>query len=342
MDYEGGGAREYQFYDRHSNQWYDTACQENSRCVKMDCHLPSTHWSLLGYFKEPNYDQWMDELFTSQGGCVWTESEFELMQQSLEQDDWPPTQCTRSEVMKNGYYLYYDMKPDVGGNMTIGLYIDSSCSVEWDSSGSTTTYEDVIYYNNDDDDCGDDGCGSLVEVLKAWNEAFDVFKQCQPCKAYDLTSIVAGVNYQRNSSYYDDASDDEEAYACKGRGSSGGFQGGVNQCKMFRTNTTMMTATFQDVALAEQQGTITGALPEYGFREEVFSPRLLSGKIIIGFLLVGATLFFFNATQTYRTALQASKNALKVPLTSGYNMDDRGSSNSRGETNSSGSVGYSI
>jgi hypothetical protein len=67
--------------------------------------------------------------------------------------------------------------------------------------------------------------GLLEDNLQTWNDAFDVYKQCQPCKAYDLTNFVAGRGYQANAAgdryegnYYgngsnnnQDEDDDEDA-----------------------------------------------------------------------------------------------------------------------------------
>ena len=69
MDYEGGGIGEYQYWDRSTEQWDATACNYaeggSSRCAKMDCHLETTHFSVLGFFKHKNYDDWMEQLFVS-------------------------------------------------------------------------------------------------------------------------------------------------------------------------------------------------------------------------------------------------------------------------------------
>lgn len=70
LEYEGGGIGEYQYFNRTSGEWDDTACyyaeggshhsgsgdgndgegygDYNSRCAKMDCHLEDTHFSVLG------------------------------------------------------------------------------------------------------------------------------------------------------------------------------------------------------------------------------------------------------------------------------------------------------
>jgi hypothetical protein len=53
---------------------YDTN-GANARCAKMDCHLSDTHWSLLGFFKHKDYDDWMEQLFKHEGICVWTDEE---------------------------------------------------------------------------------------------------------------------------------------------------------------------------------------------------------------------------------------------------------------------------
>ena len=69
LEYEGGGIGEYQYWDRSTESWDDTACNYaeggSSRCAKMDCHLETTHFSVLGFFKHKNYDDWMEQLFVS-------------------------------------------------------------------------------------------------------------------------------------------------------------------------------------------------------------------------------------------------------------------------------------
>lgn len=77
LDYSGGGIGEYQFYDRQNHRWDATSCksEKNGRCARMDCHLKDTHFKLLGFFKEPNYHEWMEQLFKHQGVCLWTNEE---------------------------------------------------------------------------------------------------------------------------------------------------------------------------------------------------------------------------------------------------------------------------
>lgn len=61
LGYEGGGIGEYEYYNINTGDWNDKACQYGvGRCVKMDCHLPDTHFSLLGFFKHDSqaYGEW--------------------------------------------------------------------------------------------------------------------------------------------------------------------------------------------------------------------------------------------------------------------------------------------
>ena len=107
------------------------------------------------------------------------------------------------------------------------------------------------YYNNDNDK---DGISSLAGQLDAWNSGWDVFKQCQPCKAYDLGNQGSTYNnmYYSNNGYtmYDE---DNEPFSCK---DDAGYNS-VNQCMKFATHTKMFGANFRDVGLASDQGTIT-------------------------------------------------------------------------------------
>jgi hypothetical protein len=139
--YNGGEIAEYQYYDHTSRMWDDTACQaatntNSTRCVKMDCHMPDTHFSLLGFFKEPKYFDWMEQLFKYQGDCVWTDEEYQFMQS--DRDAWPRG-CTATMYKENDQLLYYDLKPEEYGGMSIGLYTDSNCIEEY--KGSLTAEE---------------------------------------------------------------------------------------------------------------------------------------------------------------------------------------------------------
>ena len=277
LDYEGYRVHEYQYYDRKSGEWSDDACQnvdnlyldederrdENddaydpyanltpeygkARCVKMDCHLSNTHYKLLGIFKEPNYDEWMEQLFKHEGDCLWDDEEYELMQ--ADREAWP-NGCTQSatHVTNDGGYLYYDLKPQQYGNMDIGLYTDAECIEEYDGSFTVEEVLQAAGYNNYENNNGDDNKGtvlSLEEEIQAWNDAFDVYKQCQPCKTYLLTHIVAGQgteynvtgnrNYANNDQQDDDQQDDDENFHCH---DDAGYDN-VNQVSFFFLNRTV-------------------------------------------------------------------------------------------------------
>ena len=256
LDYQGEGIAEYQFFDRHTGKWDKSSCiSESGRCAKYDCHLGDSNFKLLGLFKEANYHEWMEQLYKHEGVCVWTEDEYEQMQYLRE--SWP-CGCTQTgQTDENGNYIYYDMKPLPEGRMTLGLYTDASCSTEHSGDLDAIEVIENMYAsngnnndnnnNNDRDDRG--SLGDLAEDISSWNDAFDVFKKCQPCKAYDLSNDGSG-NYNQDDHHEDD---DGEAFACH---DDAGYNS-VNQCMKFRTKTKMLGANFRDVALASEQGTIT-------------------------------------------------------------------------------------
>lgn len=201
LHYSGGGIGEYQYWDPKTHSWDSTACEVSgsSRCAKMDCHLTNTHFELLGYFKEPSYYDWMEQLFKHQGVCLWDSDEYQFMQ--FEREAWPLA-CTQSASSdENGNTIYFDLKPRSGGGMEIGLYTDYRCSVDY--LGRELNAESVIYAyytanggDGDDqqqDNGGDDGgeyydnVYGLSQNIDKWNEAFDIFHYCHPCKTYNLT-----------------------------------------------------------------------------------------------------------------------------------------------------------
>lgn len=171
LDYEGNGIGEYEFYDRDTGEFtcYGDYCRQ-----RMDCHLPDTNWKMLGIFKVDEIseeDGWMEQLFKHEGVCVWTEDEYELADEMREEF---PSECGQLEGDSNdnddGYSLYYDVKPLIGGNITLGLYTDSSCSVEYE--GDDVDVFSVVGIDESDFD--------------AFNSAMNIYKTCQSCIAYDL------------------------------------------------------------------------------------------------------------------------------------------------------------
>lgn len=146
----------------------------------MDCHLPNTEFELLGFFKEPNYDEWMEQLFKHLGICIWTDAEYEFMQDDREL--WP-TYCTAvGDEDGDGDGLYYHVKPLSGGSMTIGIYSDAACIEEYnDSKDALTILGDAYGYADADDEGQDNGdedytVADLEEYIDKWNSAFDIFK----------------------------------------------------------------------------------------------------------------------------------------------------------------------
>jgi hypothetical protein len=212
LDYGGGGLGEYQLFNPATGAYDASGCSENNstnRCVKMDCHESNTNWQLLGYFKELDYREWMEQTFKHMGECIWSYDQTTIMQ--TDRDIWPEY-CSESTTPdeETGEVLYYDMMPLPEGRITIGLYTDNICSTVY--TGKYTT-EEVLYameygqsaggiesWESDNDDGannqyqgnnngrqledGGEDVYTLETGLAEWNEGFDYFKVCQPCMTY--------------------------------------------------------------------------------------------------------------------------------------------------------------
>ena len=327
LDYAGGKIGEYQFYDRATNSWDTTSCvAQGGRCAKMDCHVKGTNFKLLGFFKEPNYHEWMEQLFKHAGVCIWTDNEYSFM--DVDRTLWPCA-CTNTYATgENGNYLYYDTKPMQEGRISLGLYTDDRCSEDY--MGSMNVAEVLeAYVSGDQFNSGDSGNAyELEEGLAKWNDAFDAFKVCQPCKAYDL-----GFNSNSNGNREGGGGDDDgSTFDCY---DDAGYTD-VNQCMKFRTKTEMLPADFRDIMIAHQQGTIvrvevlgqtygsggygrlTAGLATKFTLEETrkIKPRtfgLLVGSMLV--CLVGAVTFWkakkeAAATSTMETPLVASSGVI--------------------------------
>jgi hypothetical protein len=151
---------------------------------------------------------------------------------------WPCDCESTGQTDNDGNTLYYDTKPMPEGRIGLGLYIDSRC--KYDYTG--------------DKDIADLLGGDIAELEKSlttFNDAFDVYKVCQPCKAYALGynkdlkdgSRQGGDPNDENGGYTFDCYDDA------------GYTN-VNQCMKFKTKTEMLAADFRDLMLAHQQGNI--------------------------------------------------------------------------------------
>ena len=186
LDYQGGGTGEYQYYDTTTDTWDTTACDatNNARCAKMDCHLSDSNWQLLGIYKQADWQDWMEQLFKHQGYCLWNnnndDNKYEFMSNNY--NSWPEG-CTQTEVYnEDGDLMYYDVKPAGDGNMTVGLYTNAACSVDY--TGDIYTPQSFLAADQDGDD---DKLDLLVgKYADMWNEAMSVYKVCQPCRASNV------------------------------------------------------------------------------------------------------------------------------------------------------------
>mmetsp|Transcript_7002 Transcript_7002/g.20311 ORF Transcript_7002/g.20311 Transcript_7002/m.20311 type:complete len:536 (-) Transcript_7002:1209-2816(-) len=346
LDYEGGGIGEYQYWDRDTQSWNDTACyyaeggsgsgsgdQDNddredgkSRCAKMDCHLESTHFSVLGFFKHRNYDDWMEQLFKHEGMCVWTEEEYAFMKNARKA--WPQGCVDSGLTTEDGEYnLYYNIKPMRKGRIGLGLYIDSQCLDDY--SVTTEELEEMIgnIFNDEDrsgsqDENYDFSSDSLSDSMDRWNSAFDVWHTCHPCVAYDIENLDGKMYtddddyYYYWNNYYDNYYNDDGGNGRRRKlGGEYNAQGdvfecyddagytNVNQCMKFSAKTVMKTATFRDLSLGRNQATLV-EYPLSGFLDEADHYRRdIFGNIATYFCLSAVALvMFFSVFNLYRVS----------------------------------------
>eukprot|EP00535_Pseudo-nitzschia_heimii_P009854 CAMPEP_0197173388 /NCGR_PEP_ID=MMETSP1423-20130617/344_1 /TAXON_ID=476441 /ORGANISM="Pseudo-nitzschia heimii, Strain UNC1101" /LENGTH=498 /DNA_ID=CAMNT_0042622203 /DNA_START=192 /DNA_END=1688 /DNA_ORIENTATION=- len=298
LEYEGGGIGEYQYWDRHTQSWNDTACyygeggsgdredgndddDGKSRCAKMDCHLEDTNFSVLGFFKHRNYDDWMEQLFKHEGMCVWTEEEYAFMKNARK--SWPQG-CIDSGAMTDDgeFNLYYNIKPLRNGRIAVGLYTDSQCLDDY--SVTTDELEDIIgnlFVDGDGSESQDENydfsSDSLSDSLNRWHSAFDVWHTCHPCVAYDIENLDGSKYTDDDGNYY--YNDDGYNNGRRKLGGEYNAQGdvfecyddagytNVNQCMKFSAKTVMKTATFRDLSLGRIQQTLV-EYPLSGFFDE--------------------------------------------------------------------------
>lgn len=127
-----------------------------------------------------------------------------------------PMDCTNSGVKdEKGKHLYFDMKPLPGAYVTLGLYTDERCSEDYtgrkdilkviEHYDSLTTKKEENYtkyhnqQNNQNNEHHDEHHhedeqnfvyhADLLEYMDDWNYLMNVYKQCQPCKAYNLSWV---------------------------------------------------------------------------------------------------------------------------------------------------------
>jgi hypothetical protein len=261
--YLGGGIGEYSYYDPYAKAWDTSACDAhgNGRCAPMDCHLNnSTTWKLMGVFKEAGYfgkDAFFEQLLKHEGVCLYEQYDvggydfYEFMSEARE-SSWTEgcvktsVQITSSFYKYNDYYksqqtdgyLYIDLKPTWNGNMTYGLYTDSTCKYEYelpDADVDSIAKTMGLLYGND---------------LTSWNNGLEAYKVCQPCRAYNIHNDYSTDEY---SDYYSADTDPNEGYfQCN----DDARYTNVNQCMKFRTHADLEVATWEDLVTATNQGGI--------------------------------------------------------------------------------------
>ncbi|KAG7357356.1 hypothetical protein IV203_002044 [Nitzschia inconspicua] len=281
LDYQGGGIGEYQYWDRNSETWDDSACQygNSDRCAKMDCHLDDTSFRLLGFFKHRSYDDWMEQLFKHEGMCVWTEEEYAFMKGARKA--WPQG-CTPLYTMNENRAsttMYYDIKPMSNGRITIAIYRDSKCTDEFSDDlrvvesllGNPFTSVEASRsqdYSSNYDFSSD----SLEDSLHRWESAFSEWTYCHPCVAFDIENVDGTKYLANNDDGGNNAHDDD------GRRLGGNYEAqgeifecyddagytNVNQCMKFSAKTYMQTGTFRDMTLARLQNVMADS-PLSGF-----------------------------------------------------------------------------
>jgi hypothetical protein len=321
LDYQGFGIGEYQYWDTYAEAWDTSACEtvgnvneeglvDETTCKKMDCHMDkgSHNWHLLGYFKEAEYTGWFEQLFKHQGYCVWQGNEYNFMYENY--DAWPE-ECSETELyLKDGTALYMDTKATANATMTYGLFTDARCSVDYE--GSEITVEQVL--NSDDG-------GDLLsmEYLETWNKAMEIYRVCQPCRAYALHQGYGGNNHRNRQLEDDDPNNG--LFQCD---DAAGYTN-VNQCMKFRTKTDMEYASLDEVMEAALQGGITSVTVDgrtYGtYRAGVtvveIEPDWNLLWIACGVLGFGVVSMLGAAMWTYtRCRSCSSSKALKEPLIS--------------------------
>lgn len=301
MEYEGGGIGEYKFYNSTQKSWDTSACEASgsSRCEKMDCHLEDTHFSLLGFFKHKSYDDWMEQLFKHEGICVWNQEEYAFMKNARKA--WPQGCIDSYTMTDSGEEIYYDIQPVQGGDIQIGLYTDTQCIKEYQSTGSNDpiSVENILgnFFANNGGGSGSGDYGNydfssdtLDESMARWDSAFGKFRICQPCVAYDLENTDGTKFYDDDNGNAGDMFDcyDDADYT------------NVNQCMKFMAKTTMNTATFRDMSLGRYQGTLTATQMNGYSGAAKWRRESLSNLLTYLFLFLATSFFVYGGVYFYK------------------------------------------
>jgi len=330
LGYSGKGIGEYQFWDTYAESWDSSACStvgntnddgsiDPVSCKKMDCHMPETDtWQLMGYFKEPEYTEWFEQLFKHEGYCVWQGDEYEFMYENY--GAWPEGCQETERYLSDGTALYYDTKAEANATMTYGLYTDARCSQDYE--GEEVTMQQLLQ--------GDGGDDLLsMEYLDYWNEAMEIYRVCQPCRAYALNNGYGGNNrrqlkekfagqYADNKRKLEDNDPNNGLFQCD---DAAGYTN-VNQCMKFASKTDMYYCPLEEVMEAAFQGGVTTVTIDGRSYGEYRAGHVLEAEEPDWMLLwisLGALCFGLAAltTSIYFTRDRSAQRSLKQPLIAG-------------------------
>jgi len=312
--YRGNSIGEYQFYDRFEKTWDKSTCQSgHSRCAKMDCHASSSHFKLIGVFKEADgLVDWAEQLFKHEGYCVWDgdkddEDGSESGDEGGDDDDNYDFMSSQQENIvqectgmyltdDDGNSLYRHVKPLGEGNITEGLYTDEDCTQR-----SYMSFQDYIvkWYTNYyyDSDRGQQVAEKWEGNTLRWNELMTDWKVCQPCRAYNKIPTYDDeddrLRFLRRLDDNDGEGDEEAfGYNCY---DDAGYRN-CNQCYKFETQTDMEPASTADLERASAQGTILGIRVEgvnYGRGgidwHDIESQARMALFVLVGFAVFGTS-----------------------------------------------------
>jgi hypothetical protein len=273
----------------------------------------NTHFRRLGTFKEYGVYDFLEQLVTYQGSCSWSQEQYSFLSSSYELF---PQGCTLSS---DGSSLYYDIKPSSGGKFSIGLYTDSVCTVNYKGS---VTVEEVLQASVENNNNGDNDDGSSSQAAFAsdewfqqWNAALDGFKTCQPCMTMD---VAPSSSNSRRRELNDDNGQCQEA---------------INQCAMFAENTAIYAASFRDVRLATQQGSVVATHALSG----VSPNRFKAWWTQWGFFTMSILVFFVGLVAFCCLVKVKKRPSLREPLLEGSNRNAQSSSRTVNSGKSKGS-----
>eukprot|EP00522_Entomoneis_paludosa_P001432 CAMPEP_0172467200 /NCGR_PEP_ID=MMETSP1065-20121228/58163_1 /TAXON_ID=265537 /ORGANISM="Amphiprora paludosa, Strain CCMP125" /LENGTH=662 /DNA_ID=CAMNT_0013224277 /DNA_START=149 /DNA_END=2137 /DNA_ORIENTATION=- len=298
VNHDGGdaGLGEYEIFNPITRKWDDTACKmtDSDRCVKMDCHLSnSKNFRLLGYYKQYNVNEFLQQIIQHHGSCSWNSGVQQLMYNTYQ--SWPAG-CSYLGAVDDGMYeLYIDIKPEMKGKMEVGLYQDNQCLTPYEGS-SVTVQEAMKTYasnnkNNEEEHEGENNNNNQnsyfsnsemalgsEEYFEAWNGALAAYQTCQPCISSSIYSYLVeeerrlegegeGEGDEHEGGSQDNA-ENENAGPFQCQDSTGKVS--VNQCMLFATETEIAPAYFRDVQKATRQGTIAASHHVQGLQTSGF------------------------------------------------------------------------